>query len=64
MTAPLCKTCIKQYTAETIHNPITDTDEPMCRSCRQYFDERVGIKEDSGISERPAVLQAWYEGGK
>lgn len=60
----LCVKCKETYTDDEILNMITGEMEPMCKYCREAFEERVAIKMDSGIAERTALLQTWYEGGK
>jgi len=60
----LCNQCKTEYTDATINNPTTGNDEPMCDHCRQAFEARVAIKMDSGIAERTATIQTWYEGCK
>ena len=60
----LCNQCKITYTDDEILNMITGKCEPMCKYCRHDFEARVAIKMDSGIKERTALLQTWYEGCK
>ena len=57
----LCAICKNGWTEREITHPVTGHPVGVCDDCHVDMEERVAIKQDSGINEALATRQAFIE---